>query len=133
MTESILQILDPFQRPIFKSLVLSGKNIDEWIKLLTWSPVVPQLLCLHVQGTKSAEQELSHTSVLFLHQLVHVGSLMELHLEHIQLQDKRDWVFAVESADPALLKTYGLVGSSYIQFMSTKEAVDCYLSKFMKA
>lgn len=57
---------------------------------------------------------------------------MELHLEHIQLQDKRDWVFAVESADPALLKTYGLVGSSYIQFMSTKEAVDCYLSKFMK-
>lgn len=133
MTESISQVLGSVQWPSLKSLVLSGNNIDEWIKLWELSPVVPQLLCLHVQGTGSAEQELSHTSVLFLHQLVYAASLLELHLEHIQLQDKRDWVFVVESADPVLLKTYGLVGSSYIQFMSTKEAVDCYLSKFMKA
>ncbi|KAF8926936.1 hypothetical protein BGZ52_005038, partial [Haplosporangium bisporale] len=121
LSNSITQVLGSLQWFTLKSLVLSGNRIDEWIKL--WSPPVsPQLHSLQVRGTGATQQELSHISVLFIHQLVYASSLLELHLEHIQLQDKSDWALVVDGLDPALLQAFDLHGSSRTQFMATTSA-----------
>lgn len=127
--ESITKVLGSVQWPRLRSLILSGDSIDAWIKL--WpTHIAPQLLYLQIQGTGSAGQELSHSSTLFIHQLIYNNLLMELHLEHIHLQNKSDWMFLVESLDPELQKTFHLDGSSYSQFISTPDAVEIFRKKF---
>jgi hypothetical protein len=90
-------ILNSVQWPMLKSLELSGDQIDEWIELwktpnnhltATASDVGPSLLHLHIQGSKP--QLASHSSMLFIHKFVHSSSLVELHLENLQLQDPRN-------------------------------------------
>lgn len=53
-------------------------------------------------------QELSHSSVLFLHQLILTYPLVELHLTNVQLQDDQGWMLLLESVDLVLLKTLDL-------------------------
>lgn len=105
MSESISKVLGFIPWLTLKSLVLSGDNINEWIRRWPLPPVSPQLMHLQIQGVGSAGQELSHSSALFVHKVVYVNLLMELHLEHIQFEDTRDWELIVESMDPTLLKT----------------------------
>ncbi|KAG0022979.1 hypothetical protein BGZ82_010862 [Podila clonocystis] len=52
---------------------------------------------------------LPHSRCVFISKLVYANPLMELHLEHIQFEDRREWELISESVDPTLLKTLGLV------------------------
>lgn len=117
LSKVIAQILGSVQWPILKSLELSGDHIDEWIQL--WSTpntnpldtssftgIETQLLRLHIQGSKP--QLLSHSSMLFIHAIVHSSPLAELRLGNIQLQDPRDWRVVIDAVDYSLLDTLSL-------------------------
>lgn len=125
----IAQVLDSVQLDSLKSLVLSGSNIDGWIKL--WpTRDAPQLIHIGIRGTGDPRQELSHKSVLALHQLVYASPLIDLKFENVELQHKRDWDLLVGAMDPQSLKTFGLCERSKAQFMSCPEAVDHFNAKF---
>ncbi|KAG0335155.1 hypothetical protein BG000_007751 [Podila horticola] len=101
LSDSIAQVLHSIPWSTLKSLVLTGHNMDEWIQL--WScPVAPSLLCLQIRGTGSVTQALSHSSIIFVHGMVLTSLLMELHLDNIQLNNKRDWELLVESMDSSI-------------------------------
>ena len=81
---------------MLKSLALSGSHIDEWIRI--WmtrnsdtllsacaSEDVLRLRKLHLEGTGSVSQLLSHTSVLFIHGLVYVNSAAKVDLKKVDL------------------------------------------------
>ncbi|KFH69286.1 hypothetical protein MVEG_04101 [Podila verticillata NRRL 6337] len=128
---SIPQVLDSVQWSTIKSLVLSGHNIDVWIKLWTCPFFAPQLLCLQIQGTGSSLQELSQLSVRFILRLIYLTSTMtELHLANVQLQDKRDWELIVDSVDPLSLKTFSLCAVNQRQLMSVTDAAKLFDEKF---
>lgn len=127
-SESISQILGSVQWSSLKSLVFSGNNIDEWIKI--WpSPVTSRLLSLQIRGTWPNVQELSHSSVLFLQRLIFSSSLAELCLWSVQLQDKHDWVLVIDSMDLLLLETLDLGYRSVHDFISMGNAVDLLFSR----
>ncbi|KAG0088501.1 hypothetical protein BGZ93_010375 [Podila epicladia] len=106
ISESIAQVLSSVQWLTLKSLVLSGNNIDKWIRHWPLPISAPQLMHLQIRGAESTEQELSHASTLFIHQMIFANPLMELHLEHIQFDDKRDWDLITKSMDRTLLKAF---------------------------
>lgn len=129
LSDSVAQVLDSVQWDTLKSLVLSGDTIDGWIQL--WPPsVAPRLLYLNICGTGSSLQKLSHVSVLWIHQLVYMGTLAELHLGNFQLQNKSDWALIVESMDSSLLQTINLSADSAEQFISSANAIDTFTSSF---
>ncbi|KAF9312921.1 hypothetical protein BG006_004260, partial [Podila minutissima] len=109
-SESTTQILGSVHWLTLKSLILSGDNIDEWIRLWPLPIVAPQLMRLQIRGAEPTEQELSHASALFVHQLVYAHPLMELHLKHIHFEDKHDLDLITENMDLVLLKAFSLVG-----------------------
>ncbi|KAG0345351.1 hypothetical protein BG005_001330, partial [Podila minutissima] len=128
LSRSVSQILGSIRWTTLKSLALTGDNIEKWLQL--WPSAVSQrLLRLEVQGTELAQQELSHSTVLFIHRLIFMSPLVEIFIEEVLLQDKRDWALIVEGMDPSLSKTFGLYTSSYTQFMSSVEAVDLFNEK----
>ncbi|KAG0340985.1 hypothetical protein BG000_010535 [Podila horticola] len=95
LSDSIAEVLDSVQWFTVKSLVLSGENIDGWLQL--WSHAAAyQLLFLAIQGAGPNLQELSHSSVLFVHHLIATGMLLELHHQNIELQEKNDWALIEE-------------------------------------
>ncbi|KFH69337.1 hypothetical protein MVEG_04151 [Podila verticillata NRRL 6337] len=101
LSDFITQVLGSIQWSTLKLLVLSGPKIDQWIQL--WHPATDsRLLCLHIQGTGTDIQGLSHSSALFVHQLAYSSSLLELHLENIQLEDKRDWELITDGLDTSV-------------------------------
>lgn len=117
LCDPIAQVLGSVQWPTLKSLVLSGDFIEEWLQL--WPPVSPpQLLSLQIQGTESALQELSHSCVLWIHQLVFGSPLVGLTFENVLFQDKSDWALIVESLNLSILKSFGLCETSQSQLMS---------------
>lgn len=129
LSGSIAQVLGSVQSNALKSLVLSGSNIDGWIKL--WpSNDTPKLIHLGIRGTGSAKQELSHESVLVVHQMVYASPLVDLKIENVELQHKRDWELIVGGLDPESLKTFGLCKRSRAQFDSSPEAVSLFNEKF---
>ncbi|KAI9235069.1 MAG: hypothetical protein BYD32DRAFT_470790 [Podila humilis] len=129
LSGSMEQVLDSVQSNALKSLVLSGSNIDGWIKL--WpSNDTPKLIHLGIRGTGSAQQELSHESVLVVHQMVYASPLVDLKFENVELQHKRDWELIVGGLDPKSLKTFGLCERSRAQFDSSPEAVVLFNEKF---
>jgi len=128
LCDSLSQVLHSIQWSALKSLVLCGDNIDEWIKL--WSaPVASQLLYFTICGSGSTLQELSHPSVLFIHQLVYLSLLVDMKFENVQLQDKRDWILIAESLNSVQSKRFSLCKMSKIQFMSSTDALDLSLCK----
>lgn len=130
-SKSVAQVLDSVQWGTLKSLVLSGNSTNDWMDL--WpSTEAPRLLGLQIRGTGSTMQELSHSSVLFIHQLAHSSPLGRLEFEGVQMQDKRDWAVIVDSVDPSFLTKLGLCEGSMSQFESSS-AVELFHSKFNKA
>lgn len=84
------------------SLVYSDYKVDEWTQLWLVSITI-RLLCLHIQGPCSVPIEQSHASVLVIHRLVYASPLAEVLIKYALLQDKRDWVFIVESQNLSTL------------------------------
>ncbi|KAF9298899.1 hypothetical protein BGZ74_009188 [Mortierella antarctica] len=105
LCDPISQVLSSVQWPTLKSLVLSGDCIEDWLQLWPLTSA-SQLLSLRVQGTESALQELSHSSVLWIHRLVFSASMVDLAFEHVLFQDKSDWGLMVDSLDVAVLEAF---------------------------
>ncbi|KAG0337552.1 hypothetical protein BG000_005265 [Podila horticola] len=128
---SIVQVLDSVQCNTLKSLIFSGSNIDGWVKL--WPPIVsPKLIQLGIHGPGSAKQELSHPSVLAIHQMIHASPLIDLKFTNVELQEPRDWELITGALDPESLKSFDLCDRAKAQFESCAEAVDILNDKFPK-
>lgn len=69
---------------------MPGSSSGCWLNNKFSPNVSLQSLSIH-----GGSQELSHASVLFIHQLVYVSS-PELHLENIHLQDEDDWRLIID-------------------------------------
>lgn len=128
LSKHIPNVLSSIQWESLRPLVLSGACIDEWLQLLP-SPAGTQLLCLQIRGTSPHIQELSHTSILVIQQLIFASPLVELNIESAQLQEHRDWWLMVDSMNLSLLKTLNLGQASFHQLMSTTDAVDYFVSR----
>ncbi|KAG0038576.1 hypothetical protein BGZ82_011622, partial [Podila clonocystis] len=115
LQDAVSQVLASIRWSTLKSFVLSGDRIDEWINLWPAS-VESQMLCLAIHGTGSAPQELSHSSFLWIQQLIFTSQLVLLHFIDVQLQDDRDWMLIVESLEPSLLHMFNLYSVTAGQF-----------------
>ncbi|KAF9200756.1 hypothetical protein BGZ59_003097, partial [Podila verticillata] len=91
------QALGAVQWLMIKSLTLFGSNINTWIQL--WAqhsdlnecvPWDHELLWLGVIGTELPKQELSHASVMWLHNAIYLLSPVETHIESIHMEGV-DW------------------------------------------
>ncbi|KAG0015964.1 hypothetical protein BGZ81_011445 [Podila clonocystis] len=132
MCDPIAQVLGSIQWPTLKSLVLSGDYIEEWLQL--WPPAsAPQLMSLRIQGTESVPQELSHSSVLWVHQLVFGAPLADLSFEHVLFQDKSDWALMVESLDMLMLESFDLCETSQNQMMTCSIANKIFKARYSRA
>ncbi|KAF9385761.1 hypothetical protein CPB97_004497, partial [Podila verticillata] len=126
--ESIKHVLGAVPWDTLKSLVLSGNNSNVLMDL--WpTPEEPQLLSLQFFGSGSVPQELTHSSILFIHQLVNESPLERLDLQGVQLQDARDWTVIVNAVDPEYLKNLGLCKNSLRQLQSNSDAVELFDSR----
>lgn len=130
LKQSISDMLDAVQWDTIKSLVLAGDNPNEWMDLCP-VPKAPKLLSLQIRGTRLVPQELTHSSILFVHQLANESSLETLDFKGVRLQDLRDWTVIVDAVDPAYLKKLGLCDSCMDQFLANSDAVDLFDDKFM--
>lgn len=103
----VRQVLFSIQWQTLQSLAVSGANVDDWIQLFAGinrdettasaSLLDMQLYCLRIQGSGREPACLSHSSVLFVHQLVYLNPWIELVLENVRLQDQRDSDLLAES------------------------------------
>lgn len=89
MTNFLREIFDVIRWSALDSLSLYGDHINNWIILLT-SVDFPQLTNLEIRGTDMLQQQLSHSSVLFVQRLLESIPLEELHIRNIQSQNKQD-------------------------------------------
>ncbi|KAG0332053.1 hypothetical protein BG005_005598, partial [Podila minutissima] len=128
----ITQALASVQWSTLKALKLSGDHIDTWIRLLMtcadqgavgFAHSDLSLQSLHIQGTGSAPQDLSHSSTLVVHWLLCSSPLKELCLEKVELQDSRDWRFLVDAIDYSLLESLRLSEKVRYQPKSAKDAI----------
>ncbi|KAI9233712.1 MAG: hypothetical protein BYD32DRAFT_425257 [Podila humilis] len=100
LADFVYQVLLSVQWFTLQSLILSGPAVNEWIRLLTTisSKKTPtrsslldlQLKSFRIQGPGKNPTSLSHSSVLFVHELAYWNPSMELDLENVCLQDNRD-------------------------------------------
>ncbi|KAG0339225.1 hypothetical protein BG000_002594 [Podila horticola] len=128
LSDSVAKVLGAVSWSTLKYLVLSGIKLNEWIAIWPFTTAL-QLQCLQIRGTSKGFYELSHSSVLFVHQLLSTSPLAELHLVDVQLQDGRDWVLLISSIDLSLLQTLDLGEHGVIQFLSVPDAVDLFVSE----
>lgn len=125
------QILGSIQWPSLKCLAIIGSNIDEWIRL--WLSVTEsQLMCLDIRGPGSSLQALSHSSVLFIHQIIFTSSLLELHFDNVQLQVKHDWSLIADGLNDSHLVTFELCPSGLIQFLMATDVETFLATKIAK-
>lgn len=108
-----------------KSLVLTGSDINIWLKL--WasegdlhglistcddiSSLRPCLSSLSITATEQNKAALSHTSALAIHHLVHSCPLLELRLKNLELK-KQDWELILGGVNSSTLKKLSLRGSN---------------------
>ncbi|KFH63400.1 hypothetical protein MVEG_10810 [Podila verticillata NRRL 6337] len=99
LVDFIRQVLLSVPWTTLQSLILSGKAVNNWLGILaiisgkTTSDSFLNdlhLQCFRIQGSGKLFVSLSHSSVVFVHQLAYWSSSMELILEHVNLQDDRD-------------------------------------------
>ncbi|KAG0094136.1 hypothetical protein BGZ93_007517 [Podila epicladia] len=131
LSQALSQVLSAVKWETIKSLVLSGNNVNEWLDLCP-SPEAPQLLSLQICGTGLAPQKLTHSSVLFIHQLAHESTLEKLDFKGVQMREASDWTVIMDAVDPAYLKSLGLCESSMTQLQSNTDATDLFDAKFNK-
>ncbi|KAG0082479.1 hypothetical protein BGZ93_002415 [Podila epicladia] len=97
----VCRVLLAVQWSTLQSLVLSGAAVNEWIPFLATATGISlldlQLQCFRVQGTGKQSVYLTHSSVLFIHQLKYSNPLMKVALESVCLQDDRDSDLILES------------------------------------
>ncbi|KFH74015.1 hypothetical protein MVEG_01228 [Podila verticillata NRRL 6337] len=111
LSQYIAKILQNVRWQTLRYLVLTGEHIDSWLSI--WSiKSVPRLLRLDIFGSSSVLQQLSHSSVLVVHQMIYTSSLVELHLGNIHLQNRSDWPLITDDLDPSSLETLGLSQST---------------------
>ncbi|KAF8929430.1 hypothetical protein BGZ52_002242, partial [Haplosporangium bisporale] len=126
LSDLIAQLLGSVQWSTLSSLGLFGENLDQWIHL--FPPLTaPRLRSLIICGKVPVYQELSHSSVLFVQQLIRTGTLEELIIVNVQLQDKRDWTLIFESIPLALKPEFD--DSAYGQDISTTEEAEHFKSR----
>jgi hypothetical protein len=131
-SESIAQVLGAVQWSTLMSLVFSGNNIEAWIDLCQ-SPFSPSLLSLQIQGTWPNIQELSHSNVLFIYQLIYASPIVELCFQNVQLQEARDWALIVDSMDFSLLKKLDLGAACIGQLVSMPDEANLFISRLEQA
>jgi len=100
LTTFVRQTLISVQWSTLQALVLTGTMIDEWVQLLAAisSMEIPmgaslcdlQLRHFEVHGSNADQIHLTHSSALFLHQIVYANPLIELVLRNVYLEDIRD-------------------------------------------
>ncbi|KAG0346883.1 hypothetical protein BG005_000469, partial [Podila minutissima] len=129
LSRPIRKILENVPWHSLKFLVLSGENIDGWLKIWTLTET-PRLTRLDIYGSGSVLHELSHSSILTVHRLIYSSPLMDLHFGNICLQDKSDWYLIIDNLDPLLLKAFDLCLNTANQFMTATDAVDLFHSRF---
>ncbi|KFH63748.1 hypothetical protein MVEG_10441 [Podila verticillata NRRL 6337] len=127
-SESITQVLGSVQWSTLKSVVFSGNNIEAWIDLCQ-PPLSSSLLSLQIQGTWPNIQELSHSNVLFIIQLISASPMVELCFQNVRLQESRDWELIVDSVDFSLLKMLDLGAACIGQLISMSYAANLFISK----
>ncbi|KAF9332224.1 hypothetical protein BG006_004912 [Podila minutissima] len=131
LASPVAEVLDSIRLNALKSLVLSGSDIDGWVKF--WplhGSGAPQLIHLGIRGPGSNKQDLSHASVLAIHDVIYPSPLVDLKFEHVGLQDPKDWALIAGALDPESLKTLGLCERSKAQFESCPEAMDIIKNNF---
>ncbi|KAI9232403.1 MAG: hypothetical protein BYD32DRAFT_491267 [Podila humilis] len=131
-SESIAQVLGSVQWSTLKSLVFVGNNIEAWIDLCQ-PPLCPSLLSLQIQGTWPNIQELSHSNVLLIIQLISASPIIELCFQNAQLQESRDWELIVDSVDYSLLKVLDLGAACIGQLVSIPDAANLFISRVEQA
>lgn len=107
------------------SRVLSGEDIDAWIRLSA-PAVAPRLEHLIVQSTGSDLQRVSHAGVLILKRLIQGCSLMELKFENVQLHDKRDWLIILRGNHSSNLKLIDFCDITRSQFAAMQVVCALY-------
>ncbi|KFH63797.1 hypothetical protein MVEG_10490 [Podila verticillata NRRL 6337] len=127
-SESIAQVLGSVLWSTLKSLVLAGHHIEAWIDLCQPS-FSSSLLSLQIQGTLPDIQELSHSNILFIIQLICASPLLELCFQNVQLQESRDWELIVDSVDYSLLKTLDLGADCISQLVSMPDVANLFISR----
>ncbi|KAF9381437.1 hypothetical protein CPB97_007755, partial [Podila verticillata] len=131
-SESITKVLGSVQWSTLKSLVFAGNNIEAWIDLCQ-PPFSSSLLSLQIQGTLPNIQELSHSNVLFIFQLICASPMVELCFQNVQLQEYRDWALIVDSVDYSLLKMLDLDAACVGQLVSMPDAAHLFVSRVEQA
>ncbi|KAG0342745.1 hypothetical protein BG000_001605 [Podila horticola] len=131
---SVAQILRSIQWPTIKSLVLSGNNIDDWLNLwatqgglrdllggwLAPTSSGPGLSSLEVLVGPESKNVLSHSSALALHHLIYSCPLVELHLENVLLENKREWELVLGAIHYSNLKKLSLDNTNAPEFQRRK-------------
>lgn len=107
--DRICQVLAATQCSPLKSITFIGNSVDEWLQL--WEASAPYQttdfppfgLCLQrletIRSGTGAQQKLSHLSALLRHRAIYSGSLTELHLENVYMEEKRDWDLIAGASD----------------------------------
>ncbi|KAF9377679.1 hypothetical protein CPC16_011729, partial [Podila verticillata] len=104
----IRKVLVSVQSSPLKSVELSGDSVDNWLELWNTNKLSqtgnnpPFGICLQrleITGTGAAPHQLSHASVLLLHQVISSSPKVELHVENVDLQESRDWVLLIDAID----------------------------------
>lgn len=100
------QVLEAVNWSALKSLKLSGDNVDGWIDLwarhgniLNLAPFELHFLRLSMVGSNRQGQRLSHSSALWIHNLIYLFSPVEVLLKNIKLQEAGDWELIQGAAD----------------------------------
>lgn len=98
LTSHLGQVLEAVNWSALRSLELSGDNVDGWIDLwakfasiTNLAPFELQLLRLIIIDSGGQRQRLSHSSVLWIHNLIYLFSPVEVQLKNIKLLEAEDW------------------------------------------
>lgn len=95
LSDAITSLPEYVEWSTLKHLVLSRDSIDKWIRL--WPTAIDTYLrSLHICGTASTTQTLSHQGVMFVCQPTLTSPLEALIFENVVLED---WVLIVTSID----------------------------------
>ncbi|KAF9372985.1 hypothetical protein CPB97_000879 [Podila verticillata] len=122
--ERIIEILQAIRWPTIKSLVLTGNNIDDWLQLWVrhgglhdlisaWadsSTPGPNLVSLRIRGHEENKTNLFHVSALAIHHLVYSCCLVELRVENILLENKKEWQLILDGIHYSSLRSVSLQG-----------------------
>jgi hypothetical protein len=102
----VRRVLLSVQWSTLHSLVLTDTAVNEWIQLLDGirkEEVAPsffgldlQLQCLEIQGSDKSLIHLSHSNMLFIHQLLHSNPRMELVLQNVCPEQEGGFDLVVE-------------------------------------